>query len=269
VDLLIDGGASLGGTTISGQSLDATGQTTYTANFASAGTHQIVANYSGDSTHAVATGVGSIMVTGGAGKGSFTLAPSPSSLTISSGSTGNETLTATPAGGYTGTIAFTYSLSSTAINNSNFCIFVVSGFDTNGNLAVTGSSAVSGVLQIDTNGSDCTKTTGGAVTGHGMRMLPRTGSGVAANHKPNGSLPAGLAFAGLLLAGLLGRSSRKLRGLACVIGLGAVLFGLSACGSSSGGPANAPKGTYTVTFQGKDSVTATITAQTSFTVVVK
>lgn len=102
-----------------------------------------------------------------------------------------------------------------------------------------------------------------------MRLLPRTGSGVAANQKPTGSLPAGLAFAGLLLAGLLGRSSRKLRGLACVIGLGAVLFGLSACGSTSGGPSNAPKGTYTVTFQGQDSVTTSITAQTSFTVVVK
>jgi hypothetical protein len=229
-----------------------------------------VAQYSGDTTFAASTGVGVIVVTGGSGKGSFKVSSSPSTLSVSRGSAANETITLTPAGGYTGTVAFSYSLSSSALNN--LCVFAVSGFDNSGNMTVAGSSAVNGQVQIDTNASDCASTTGGAVTGHGMRLIPRTGSGVAANHKPKSSLPGGLALAGLLLAGLLGRASRKLRGVACMIALAAVMFGVSACGSTSGsnsGPSNPPKGTYTVTFQGQDSVTSTLTSQTSFTLVIK
>jgi subtilase family serine protease len=270
VTLQIDGGPSFGGSTVSNQTLNSSGQVTYTANFSTAGTHQVVAQYSGDAGFATSTGVGVIVVTGGSGTGSFTVASAPSTLTVSQGSSGTETLTVTPANGYTGKVAFSYSLSSSALNGNNFCIFVVSGFDSNGNLNVSGTSPVSGQLKIDTNGSDCSGSVGAAKTGHGMHVLPRTGSGVAGNHKPASSLPGGgLALAGLLLAGLLGRASRRLRSLACVIALASVMFGLSACGSSSGSSSqNAPKGTYTVTFQGQDSTHTTITAQTSFTLVI-
>jgi disulfide bond formation protein DsbB len=107
-----------------------------------------------------------------------------------------------------------------------------------------------------------------------MRLLPRGGSAHASNNpKSSGSIPGGLAFAGLLLAGLLGRSSRKLRGLACVIALTAIAFGLSACGSTSGGGSsgvsNPPKGTYTVTVIGEDATDTSITAQGNFTLVIK
>jgi subtilase family serine protease len=271
VTLQIDGGPNFGGSTVTNQTLNSSGQLTYTANFSTAGTHQVVAQYSGDAAFATSTGVGVIVVTGGSGTGSFTVASAPSTLTIAQGSTGTTTLTVTPANGYTGTVAFSYSLSSSALNGNNFCIFVVSGFDSNGNLNVTGTSAVSGQLKLDTNGSDCSGSVGGARTGHGMHLMPRTGSGAAAaNHKPGSSLPGGgLALAGLLLAGLLGRASRRLRSLACVIALASVMFGLSACGSSSGSSSqNAPKGTYTVTFQGQDSTHTNVTAQTSFTLVI-
>jgi hypothetical protein len=276
VTLQIDGGTNCGGvattcggTTVANQSLNASGQVTYTANFTAAGTHQVLAQYAGDATHAPATGVGVIIVTGSGGSGSFKTTTSPSTLTVSSGSSGTETLTVTPANGYTGTVGFMFTLSSSALTSQNFCIFETSGFDSNGNLQVSGTAPASGQLQIDTNGSDCSSASTGALKGHGMRMVPRKGSGVAANSKPKSSLPGGgLALAGLLLAGLLGRASRKLRGLACMIALAAVMFGVSACGSSSGGPANAPKGTYTITFQGQDSVTTTLTSQSTFTLVI-
>jgi subtilase family serine protease len=270
VTLQIDGGSNFGGSTVSNLSLNATtGQVTYTANFATGGTHQVVAQYSGDSTFAVSTGVGAIVVTGGGGgSGTFKLAATPSTLTVSQGNTGNETLTLTPAGGYTGTVTFSFSTSNdTAL--ANLCIYSDTGFDTNGNLEVTGTAAVSGIIQVDTSAS-CV-TTGAARTGaHHMRLIPHSSSGAAANHKPKSSLPGGLAFAGLLLAGLLGRASRKLRGLACVIALLAVMAGLSACGSasSSGGPTEPAKGTYTITFQGQDTTNATITAETSFTLTI-
>jgi subtilase family serine protease len=267
VTLQIDGGASFGGSTVSNQKLNASGQVTYTANFASGGTHQVVAQYSGDSTFAVSSGVGAIVVTGGGGSGMFTLAASPSKLTVSRGSTGNETLTLTPAGGYKGIVTFSFSTSNDAAL-ANLCIYSDTGFDTNGNLDVTGTAAVSGTVQVDTSAS-CV-TTSGRVGGHGMRLIPHGHSGVAANDKPKSSLPGGLAFAGLLLAGLLGRASRKLRGLACVIALMAVMAGLSACGSasSSGGASEPAKGTYTITFQGQDTTNATITAETTFTLTI-
>ncbi len=110
---------------------------------------------------------------------------------------------------------------------------------------------------------------------HGMRLIPRTkGSAKASNEIPQRSnkIPAGIAFAGLLLAGFLGRSSRKLRQVACVIALASLGLVLSACGggSSSGGTtvSNPAKGTYTITFTGVDSTTATITTPGSFSLVI-
>ncbi len=90
------------------------------------------------------------------------------------------------------------------------------------------------------------------------------------NNAP-GRAPLTLAFAGLLLAGFMGRSSRKLRSFAAVIGLLAIGLGLSACGSSSSSisVANPPKGTYTITVSGQDSATAAITATpATFTLVI-
>lgn len=78
---------------------------------------------------------------------------------------------------------------------------------------------------------------------------------------------AGMAFAGLLLAGFLGRSSRKLRGLACLLVLTAIGLAVTACGgSSSNTVSNPPKGTYTVTLTGADtSSTSVPQASTTFT----
>ena len=66
--------------------------------------------------------------------------------------------------------------------------------------------------------------------------------------------------------GFLARGSRRLRSLACIIGLAAIGMALTACGSSSTSTtvSNPPKGSYTVTVTGTDSSTSTITNTTTF-----
>ena len=256
--------------------LTSNGTVTYTANFSTVGVHTIVAQYAGDGTNAPSTGSAVITVGGtSSGKGTFTMG-----FTLSSnpglwrqGTLGTESLAITPAGGYTGTVNLTFDTSNdTAL--ANLCIFAGTGTNSNGSITVAGTTAVTGQITIDTNASDCVSTTTGVRTGHGMRLIPRsTGSMKASNNAPKKSnpVPAGVAFAGLLLAGFLGRSSRKLRQLACVIGLASLGLALSACGgvsNNTSGVTNPAKGTYTVTFTGMDSTTSTITAQSSFSLVI-
>ncbi len=275
VNLSIDGsGTAYGaaGSTVTPVTLTSNGTATYTANFTSVGIHTIVAQYAGDTANAPSTG--SVYVTIGgtsSGKGTFVMAFSPTTLTVSRGSQGSVGLTITPSGGYTGTVSLNFDTSNdTAL--TNLCVFAGTGTNTDGSITVPSSAAVSGQITIDTNASDCASTTGGALKGRGLHLIPRAkGSLKAGNNTPKGgnSIPAGIAFAGLLLAGFLGRSSRKLRQLACVIALASLGLVLSACGGVSGSTvSNPPKGTYTITFQGNDSVTSTITAKSSFTLVI-
>jgi hypothetical protein len=280
VTLQIDGGpncggvsTTCGGTTVPGLSLSASGTVTYSATFTTAGTHQIIAQYSGDTMHAASTGVDEVSIgVTSSGKGTFAMVFNPATLTVKQGAQGTETLTVTPSGGYTGTVSLTYTSSNpTAL--TNLCLFANTGFDSTGNIAVTGTSPAIGQITVDTNAADCTGTTGG-MKPHGL-LLHATNATRAGNSAPaKNPLPAGIALGGLLLAGLLGRSSRKLRALACILAFAAVSFGISACGGNpyiNGGSTpgtNPPTGTYTITVTGQDSATATNTASAPFTLTI-
>jgi subtilase family serine protease len=276
VTLEIDGGTAYGGTTLSGQTLTSSGTLTYTTSFASAGSHQVIAKYAGSSSFGWSTGVGSVNVQGSStGTGSFKMAFSPSTLTVSQGSSGTETLTVTPSTSpaYTGTVILSFETSN---NNAlqNLCVTGGTGITSSGDIVVSGSSAVTGQIIIDTNASDCASAAAvAALAKRGLHVIPHTGKTVktTANKNDRGSLPAGLALAGLLLAGFLGRSSRKLRGLACVIALAAIGLAMTACGSSNNNNNTIPnpaKGTYTITFSGQDSAAQTITGSASFTLTI-
>jgi len=283
VTLQIDGGPSCTsvanactGTTVANQALSSNGTVTYSATFTTAGPHQIVAQYSGDATHAASTGVGSVdIATTSSGKGTFTMAASPSTLTVSQGTQGTENFTLTPAGGYTGTVNLTYTTSNnTAL--ANLCVFAGTGVTSSGAVAVSSSSPVTASLTFDTNASDCSSST--VAIKSGVRKLniraagKTTGSRGPAPSPVPSRLPAEVAFAGLLLAGFLGRHSRKFRSTAWVLALAAAGLAMSACGSSSSTTgttvANPAKGTYTITMQGADSVTATNTATATFTLTI-
>ncbi len=279
VTLKIDGGTdcggisgdTCGGTTLSSQALTANGTFTYSATFTTTGTHSILAQYSGDATHSPSTGVGSVVIgSTSSGKGTITLAAT--NVTVKQGTSAPSTITITPAGGYTGTVLINFSTSNdTAL--ANLCYgFTTTLTNGNGSVSVPGTAAVTTLLTLDANGADCASTTGGSQPGlHSLRSVRSNniGRGPEPRQAPN-RLPAEVAFAGLLLAGFLGRYARKFRSAAWIIVLASAGLAMTACGSSSSTVTvpNPPKGTYTFTLTGQDSVTATITAKTTFTLVI-
>jgi hypothetical protein len=268
VTLQIDGGTAwgVGGTTVTNQTLT-NGTVTYTTSFTGCGgTHQVLALYSGDASHAPSTGIVEVSIAT-----KCTISVKATDVSTKQGSTGTSTITVTPGGGYTGTVLLGIDFGSANTTLANLC-FSFTTMDNNGNgtLDVTGAAAGTTTLSLDTNAADCTSATG-ALKKPGMRPLKVRMSGAThADNKGNGNgkLPAGIAFGGLLLAGLLGRQSRKLRNLACILALACAGFALSACGSSSGvknGPSNPPKGTYTGTVTGTDQTSAAVTSSATFT----
>ena len=274
VTLQVDGGTACntgsgalpgcGGSTVSNQPL-ASGSLQYTATFSTAGTHEIVAQYLGDTTHAASVGVGEVVISSpSSGKG--TIAMSASNVTVSQGSTGTSTITVTPSGGYTGTVDLTLSTTSSALANA--CYTFATATSTGGTVAVSGTAAVTTTVSIDTSAADCS--TAALLKGTGKHAFKVLHASSTNTPKPaSRSLPAGIVFAGLLLAGFLARGSRKLRGLAGIIALAAVGLALTACGSSSpSSSSNPPKGTYTINLTGTDSATSTITTSASFTLTI-
>jgi hypothetical protein len=200
------------------------------------------------------------------GSGSFTLAAT--NATVAQGNQGNSTITITPKSGYTGTVDLSFDTSNdTALQN--LCYeFTNMNSAGDGTVAVTGTAAVTTQLTLDANAADCVSA-GAFRPGvkQPFHFLHKTSTS-----RNNGSNPAplGIAFAGLLLAGFLGRYSRKFRNLAAVVALLAVGLGLSACSNVNNNNTvpNPPQGTYTITVTGQDSATATITTTTTFTLVI-
>ncbi len=277
VTLQIDGGTAAGGTTVAAQPISTTGTLSYTANFTTTGIHQIIAQYAGDATHAASTGAVQLTVGGStSGTPGIKVAASPSTLTVKQGTSGTETITVTPAGGYTGTVDVSF----TSSNNSaltNLCYqFAPSLSSGDGQAVISGTASASVTLNLDTNAADCANTGyGGYGYGYGFyaqhpkwhRVGSMGGINTSRNRAPS-PVPAGVAFAGLLLAGFLGRRSRNFRNLMGVLALLVAGMALSACGGGATGVSNPPKGTYTMTIKGVDTTTKSITNTTTFTFVI-
>jgi len=188
-------------------------------------------------------------------------------VTVADGSSANSTITVTPAGGYTGTVLLSFDTSNDN-DLQNLC-YEFSNTDNSGDgeVVITSATAVATQLTLDTNAADCATDLAAQKSG---KKAFHNRHAVKASNNSNGGMktaPAAMAFAGLLLAGFLGRYSRKFRGLACLLVLAAVGLVVSACGGNgSNSISNPPKGTYTITVTGQDSTSATIpSATTSFT----
>jgi hypothetical protein len=264
IQITVDGGTAIN------ENLESNGTYLYTTSFATAGSHIVFVAYSGDTTHAASTGSITVNVpTTSSGGGTFSFTPVPTNVTVARGNSAPSTITVTPASGYTGTVDLSFDTSNdTALQN--LCYEFTNQLS-NGDGSVTVSSATTAVttqLLFDTNAADCVSAA--AVEKSGKRPLHILHPVNSARNNGSNSAPLTVAFAGLLLAGFLGRYSRKFRSLACVIALLAVGFAVSACGggSSSSTPSNPPKGTYTITLTGQDSATATINASTKFTLTI-
>jgi subtilase family serine protease len=248
------------------ETLQSNGTYVYTTSFSTAGSHTILATYTGDSTFATSNGSVSVnvaVVSSGTGTISLTPAPSPSTLSVAQGSTGTETISVTPAGGYTGTVDLNFDAGTAGdAALQNLCWeFTNTNSAGLGTLPISGgTAAVSTQLIFDTNASDCQ--TEAEMRKTGMRPMHKANSASTAKNSGGNPVPLTVAFAGLLLVGFMGRASRKLRGLAGLFVLAAVGLATTACssGAFNNTVPNPPTGTYTITITAQDSVDANIVA---------
>jgi subtilase family serine protease len=239
------------------------GMATYTFSDATAGQYEITVNYPGDSIYGSSTG--SYLVTVATPTGPSTtpgFALTATNVTVAAGSTGTSTVTITPANGYAGTVDWSAVTAVPTLLDGCYAI---------ANTAVSGTAAVTATLTVYTDSSQCTaattSTTSSAATANVRRRFatraPAAGvSAVTPTKAPFGPVPMGVAFAGLLAVGFVGRRSRGVR-LLMVAGLFAVLgLGMSGCGgsSSTASGTDATAGVYDITLTGTDSANAAITA---------
>jgi len=189
---------------------------------------------------------------------SFTLTSTPTTLTIPYGSTGVETFTLTPVNNYLGIVNLSATVPALVSTNSQGCL---AGTTVVGD-GVSVSQTINATLTIYTYPATCPIEIGS------LQKAPATGSQSPADHST--PVRASLAIAGLLLAGLMGRGARKLRGLAGLIVLVTLGLTISGCGggSSSSTSKNLPKGSYPITITGTDALTPSLTSSTTFTLVV-
>ena len=156
----------------------------------------------------------------------------------------------TPNNGYTGTVGFSVTSNPTI---ANACYTVT-------NAAVSGLTPATATVSIITNSANCT-----------------AGTTALVSRVPGGSpAPLGVALAGLLAIGFVGRRSRGLKSLVALAFVAVAAMGISGCGSGTvtTPPIAVPttyaaKGSYTIVVQGTDSVNASNTQFTTFVMTVQ
>jgi hypothetical protein len=207
------------GTVLLGTGMVGSGGTaTLTSSIGTAGTYSLSAVYTGDTDYNGSTSSSAVQIV--IAVPSITVAASPTSLTISRGSTGTTTLTITPQGGYAGTLTFTCG----TLPSLATCTF-------NPATVKVGTAAVTTTLTIG------------------------TGTASASSVEPKLFDTHGAIYAGLFL-GLLGftrrkkltESARLLVAVVCIVGLGA----LTGCGGSNAPNTTneTPAGSYTINVTG-------------------
>ncbi len=244
-------------------------ETTY--NFvapAAPGSHLLRVVFSGDAAYAPSFTTASVLVGDVKATGNFSL--TAGNLSIANGSTGSESITLMPSGGYSGRVVWslTAAAASTTTTSLNACYRIASG-PVNG---VTSAKLTIGV------GSACNSALPQVRMGFGS--IAKTTPGIT-----NGATPwhrdmfDGLA-GGLLCCGVLARRTRRSRTLRLFTPFFffAILAGLSGCGgsptSSSGTPASpspvsTPAVVYNMSLSGRDSVNTSINTSAHFTLTVQ
>lgn len=264
ITFVIDGGA---GVTVALSS----GSAAYTlpGGFTSSGAHTVVATYSGGGTYAASSA--SLGVTASATSGSLSMTSSPSTLTISAGGSGTEAITLV-SGGFSGALTFRASLLSSTSATFPYCLSINPG-----TVSLGANATQTATLTVNT-ASTCA-----------AKSDTLTISSTQADITRHGRLPGGLL---ILSAGLLGCFALRRRQVATLAGfvlVSVLAFGLVGCGSgSSTGPGSttttppatttptptssnsaATTGTYSLRITAVSSTNTSITANTTFTLVVQ
>ena len=245
---------------------DYTGQLTYTFTApANSGSHVITATYPGDSTHGPSSSTTAVLVGNVLASGSLSL--TAASVTMSANGTANSHVTVTPSG-YEGHLFWSLSLSSSSASNGLSACYKIPV------LPVQGPASTTLLLGA---GTACSSALPGARTTSSHPM--------AAHAEANGSLPspwksvpvAAALFVCCLLPGL--RKLRPLPPLFLLLILVAAT-GLSGCGTSSSPSGSGSGGSgpptpviqpavFNATLTARDSVNASLTASTTFTLTVQ
>ncbi len=258
VTVLVDGGVAAT-PALSG------GTTTFTFPGSTvAGSHVVVVTYAGDAATLPSRATVTLTLAGSATpSGSFTIAAQNISVAYNSAGTGGVTIT--PGSGYSGTVALSVSYPS---GGPTLCYQTSSSVNPGASNFTLGSGTATGTLEIFEGTACGSSATGAVVPGTGQRKASAQGGRPRLPGRP---WPEGVAFAGLLCAGLAFRKGRRLPALLSVAVLAGLGLGLSGCGGSnttaSAPPVN-PTQTITVTLSGVDSVNPSITNSTTLTLTV-
>jgi hypothetical protein len=242
-----------------GSQLDASATFNYVAP-ATAGSHLIVATYSGDATHSASSATYSLLVGNVIASGGMSLAAG--NLTIKNGGTGSTQITVTPSGGYNGRVVWSLAVTGGSTTSLTACYGINS-------LTVSNVSTTQLTLGVGTACNSALPSERGA-----FRPLVR-GAGAKAQWSGASSTAV---YAGLLVVGLFVGRRRRVRVslLMVIVMLTVVGAGLTGCGSGSSTSAStatpppqaASTASYSLTLTGMDSVNTGITASTTFTLAV-
>ena len=229
---------------------------------ATAGSHLIAVTYSGDATHLSSTDTYSLLVGNVRAIGGLSLAAD--NLTIANGGKGSTQVTVTPTAGYNGTVVWSLAVTGSSANASLTACYKIAL------LPVSKISTTQLTLGI---GSAC-NSAAPAERGD-FRALGQRASTNDSTPARWPSTTATAMYASLLICGLLAGARRRIRlPLLAIVFLTVAGMSLTGCGGGGGTTGTTTTTTtgsttsYSVTLTGKDSVNATITASTTFTLTV-
>lgn len=243
------------------------GAASYSFSSTTSGVHTVQVTYSGDTNYAPS--IGSIILSVGSttsSSGSFTVALSPSSVTISSGGSGTTSAIITPANSYSGTVKWDLTTTSSYLQ-SDACYTINSA-------SVSGTSAVSTTLTLYMGTSACSAS---GASKSGVLAFKAAGSMQQASRKQKSDdrLSVRIAAGGfglLVLVGAVRRRRKVLGALLALVIMGWLGVCLTACSSSTSSSSstgtNVPKGSYTISVEGYDSTTSSISSTATLAVTV-
>jgi hypothetical protein len=204
----------------------------------------------GDGNYGGASGQASVTVTGGTP--GFTITGTPVTVTAGATTGNTSTITVTPSGGFTGSVALTAAVTSGPNGAQNPGNLISFSFGSSSPVSITGAAAGTATLTITT------KATGGCA------QVYQTPPGVF------WYTGGGAALACLLLFGIPARRRRWRLAFGMLALLAALMGGFLACGGGSmvhdcPGTPGTPTGTYTIAVTGTSGAT-TATGTVTLTV---
>jgi subtilase family serine protease len=242
------------------------------------GTGAATTSYAATTGYDEATGLGSIdlykLITAWPANSTATTTKSftvsAPAISVTAGNSVTETLTVTPANGYTGTVNFTLPTNLGGV--ANIC------YTTPAAVSVTGTAAVSTTFTIYTSASSCS--TSGVTALHVASSKPPTLPAGPSSPWKQAPIPA--ALAGMLLIACSRRRSGMLRisGTLAIslFALGISSFALTGCSNNASGTTststttttttNATPGTYSFVVKGTDNASSSITSSATVSLTV-